>query len=141
MMHALMTLNYVAVLVVAAIGFLLGWLWYSPALFAKPWMAEMKLTEEKMKECMKGGMAKYCVQGFVYTLVSTFGLAVLIQAHGSENWLKGAEFGAFVGLVVIGGQMLNCGVWEQRSGKLQAINLGHIVVLFAVQGAILGVWR
>lgn len=41
MIHTLMSLNYVAVVVVAIIGFLLGWLWYSPLLFAKPWMAEM----------------------------------------------------------------------------------------------------
>src|SRR2546430_12977214 len=30
--------NYVAVLVAAVAVFVLGWLWYSPLLFFKPWM-------------------------------------------------------------------------------------------------------
>lgn len=141
MMQAILSLNYVAVLVVTVIGFLLGWLWYSPALFAKPWMAEMKFTEESMKAAMAQGMAKKFAKGFLFTLLSTFALAVLIKAHGSDGWLKGAEFGAFVGLLIVGARMFNGGVWENRSLRLQAINLGHEVVLFAVQGAILGVWR
>jgi uncharacterized membrane protein YjfL (UPF0719 family) len=30
--------NYIAVLVAAIVVFVLGWLWYSPLLFYKPWM-------------------------------------------------------------------------------------------------------
>jgi len=141
MYHALTQLNYLAVLGTAVAGFLLGWLWYSPVLFARPWMAEMKFTPEKIKECAQQGMAKFFVQGFVYTLLGTFGLAVLLRAHGTTSWVKGAEFGAFVGLILIGARLLNAAVWEQRTLKLQAINLGHELVLFAVQGAILAVWR
>ena len=141
-MHlALTQLNYLAVLGTAVAGFLLGWLWYSPVLFAKPWMAEMKFTDEKMKECVQQGMAKFFLLGFLYTLLGTFGLAVLLRAHGTTSWVKGAEFGAFVGLILIGARLLNAAVWEQRSLKLQAINLGYELALFAVQGAILAVWR
>lgn len=141
MYHALTSLNYLAVLGTAVAGFLLGWLWYSPVLFAKTWMAEMKFTPEKMKECAQQGMAKFFIQGFVYTLISTLGIAVLVRAHGTTSGVKGAELGAFVGLILIGARLLNAGVWEQRTFKLQAINLGHELVLFAVQGAILAVWR
>jgi len=141
MYHALTQLNYLAVLGTAVAGFLLGWLWYSPILFAKPWMAEMKFTPEKMKECAQQGMAKFFIQGFVYTLISTLGLAVLVRAHGTTSCLKGAELGAFVGLILIGARLLSASVWEQRSLKLSAINLGYEVALFALQGAILAVWR
>ena len=141
MMQAILNLNYLAVAVVAVAGFLLGWLWYSPVLFAKPWMAEMKFTEESMKAIAAKGLAKLFATGFLYTLLGTFGLAVLLKAHGSENWLKGAEFGAFVGVFVVGVPMLNGGLWEQRSRKLQAITVGHMVALFTLQGAILAVWN
>ncbi|PYO76509.1 MAG: hypothetical protein DMD63_14300 [Gemmatimonadetes bacterium] len=30
--------NYLAVLVATVVVFVLGWLWYSPLLFFKPWM-------------------------------------------------------------------------------------------------------
>jgi len=141
MHHAFNQLNYLAVLGTTVAGFLLGWLWYSPVLFAKPWMAEMKITPEKMKEAAEKGMAKFFLQGFIYTLVSTLGLAVLIKAHGTTDGLKGAELGAFVGLFFVGARLLSASVWECRSFKLSAINLGHELVLFALQGAILAVWR
>ena len=141
MMHAILSLNYLAVVVTAVAGFLLGWLWYSPVLFVKPWMVEMKLSEESMKAAAQKGMAKLFATGFLYTLLSTFGLAVLIKAHESPHWMLGAEFGLFTGIFVVGMRTLNAGLWEQRSVKLQAINIGHEVALFTLQGAILSVWN
>jgi hypothetical protein len=140
MLHTIMSLNYLAVLVTAVVGFMLGWLWYS-VLCGKAWMAEMKITEESMKAAAEKGMAKFFAAGFAYTLLGTFGLAALIKAHGSESWLKGAEFGLFVGVFIVGMRMLNGSMWEQRSVKLQAINLGHEIALFTLQGAILGLWH
>ena len=139
MIDALVSLNYLAVFVVAIIGFMLGWLWYS-FLCGKAWMAEMKMTEESMAAC-KPKMGRIMTTGFVLTLVSTFGLAWLMRAHGSATALSGAEFGGVVGLLVVGARLLNGGLWEQRSLKLQAITVGHEVVLYTVQGAILGVWH
>ena len=134
-------LNYLHVLVVTVAGFLLGWLWYG-LLFGKAWMAEMKITEEMKKEqCAKKGMAGFMIKGFVFTLLGTFGLAALIAAHGAPNWKHGAAFGAFIGVFGPVVRMLNGSVWEERSLKLQAINAGHEVVLYALQGAILGAWH
>lgn len=141
MYQALTHLNYLAVLGTAVAGFLIGWLWYSPVLFGKAWKTEMGITEEKMKECLKEGMAKYFIQGVVYTLLSTLGLAMLVRAHGTTDYVKGAELGIFVGLIIVGTRILNSGVWEQRTIKLSLIKVGYEVVMFAVQGAILAVWR
>jgi hypothetical protein len=135
MMHAILFLNYLAVLVLTAVGFLFGWLWPSPLL------AEIKITEDMMKEAAQKGRAFYFLWGFLYTLLSTFGLAVLLNAHRSSGWLKGVELGAFVGLVILGARMFNSGVWEIRSARQLAINLGHEIVLVTLQGAILAVWR
>ena len=141
MMQSILSLNYLAVLVTAVAGFLLGWLWYSPVLFVKPWLAEMKITEEQMKGAAAKGMAKFLAAGFLCTLLSTFGLAVLIKSHQSPHWLLGAQFGLLVGACVVGARMLNGGLWEQRSLKLSAINVGHEMALFTLQGAILAVWN
>jgi hypothetical protein len=80
MMQAILFFNYLAVLVVTAVDFLFGWLWPSPLL------AEMKITEDMMKEAAQKGMAFYFLQGFLYTLLGTFGLAVLLYAHRSSGW-------------------------------------------------------
>ena len=140
MYDALFAINYVAVLVTAVAGFMLGWLWFSPVLFVKPWMAEMKITEEKMRECMNKGMAGYMIRGFLYTLLSTFGLYLLIASRGGPNYVKGALIGVAVGVLLVGARMLNSAVWEEKSAKLMAIVVGHEVVVFAAQGAILGAW-
>ena len=100
MINALSQIDYLAVLITTVAGFLLSWLWFSPVLFVKPWMAEMKITEETMKECAQKGMAGFMIRGFVYTLLSTFALTILILSRGGINPLKGAGIGAFVGLAV-----------------------------------------
>ena len=141
MTHAILTLNYLHVLLVTVAGFLLGWLWYSPVLFAKPWMAELKITQEQMKAAAQKGMAKLFLSGFLYTFISTFGLAAILNAHQPSWWGGGALVGGFIGACVVGARVLNTGIWEQRSLRLQAINVGHEVALFAVQGTLLVVLR
>jgi len=134
-MSLLSHLNYLHILIASVVGFVFGWLWYS-VLFGKAWAAEMKIPEEKMKDC-KSGMGASLVKGFICTFVSTVGLAMLLALHPFVSWVKGAELGAAVGLLLVGARFLNIGIWEQRSCKLQAINLWHEVLLFALQGAVL----
>ena len=40
-----------------------------------------------------------------------------------------------------GVRLLNGAIWENKSVKLQAIDLSHEVAVYAVQGAILGAWH
>jgi Protein of unknown function (DUF1761) len=142
MTYALYHLNYVAVLVVTLVGFLLGWLWYGPVLFGKAWMREMGFTEESMKADMaQSGMAPYLIKGFLFTLLSTFGLAALITAMRVPDWMTGAKFGAFVGLLGPGVRLLNGACWEKKSFKFQAITVSHELVLYTIQGAIFGCWH
>ena len=140
MYYAITHLNYVAVIVTAVAGFLIGWLWYSPVLFAKPWMAEMKITDEMMKAAVAKGMAGFFIKAFLCTLISTFALAVLIASRPTMTAIKGAGIGAFLGLLLVGMRMLNGGIWEQRSARLMSIIVGHEVALLVVQGAMLGAW-
>lgn len=60
MRDVILHLNYVHVLVVTIAGFLLGWLWHSPVLFGKAWMAEMKITEEMAKEITSKASSSRC---------------------------------------------------------------------------------
>lgn len=132
--------NYVAILVVTIASFLFGWLWYSPLLFAKAWMAEMKFTPEKM-QAAKPGMARLMATSLLYTLASTFAVASIITAHRSESALKGAMYGGFLGALVVAPRLLNGGLWENRSVRLQAITVGHEFALFVLQGAVFAAWH
>ncbi len=135
-------LNYIHVIVVSIAGFILGCLWSHGPLFGTAWMKEMRFTPESMESSMRSqGLVTFLLKGLLFALLATFGLAVLIAAHGSRNWKHGAAFGAFVGLFGPGVRMLNEASWENKSLKLQAINLSHEVVVYAFQGAILGAWH
>jgi xanthine/uracil/vitamin C permease (AzgA family) len=142
MRDAIAHLNYIHVLVVTVAGFILGCLWSHGPLFGKQWMTEMKFTKESMEAAMnEQGMVTFFIKSFVFTLLATFGLAVLVATHIPPNWKHGAAFGAFVGLFAPGVRLLNDSCWENKSVKLQAINLGHEVFVYALQGAILAAWH
>lgn len=135
-------LNYVHVLVVAVAGFVLGCLWSHGPLFGKLWMKEMKFTQETMEAALKRqGMAQFLVKGLVFTLLSTFGLAVILPALHAPSWRHGVVLGAFLGLFGPGVRLLNGALWDNRSLKLQMIDLSHEVVVYAAQGALLAAWH
>ncbi|HWZ95823.1 MAG TPA: DUF1761 domain-containing protein [Opitutaceae bacterium] len=140
MLQVIQSLSCLHVFIVAAVGFFFGWLWYSPVMFNKAWVDEMQKSSQALAN-LKGRMRQATAVAFFFTLLSTFGLAVLFAAHPTAGAVKGAEFGAFVGAVVVGARMLNSSVWENRSARLLRINIGHEILLFALQGALLGCWR
>lgn len=139
MLSSLSHLHVVPIIVVAIVGFLFGAVWYM-ALFGKALAAEMKRTPEEGEKA-KGAMAPNLVKGFLWMLVSTFALWVLVDSHHSLGYRRGAALGFVVGALVVGVRMLDHNVWEKKSFKQMAINVGHEVLLFVIQGAIFGHWR
>ncbi|MGA2810799.1 MAG: DUF1761 domain-containing protein [Candidatus Acidiferrum sp.] len=150
-----MDVNLLAVLVCAIATMVLGFLWYSPALFAKPWVKEMgydmndKATMEKMKK--SAGPAYGAA--FVGSIVTALILGKLLDAlsrHGQGIWqplapaqpaLYGVEVGLAVWLGFVATVQLTGVLFANQSGKLFAINTGYQCVCYAVMGAILAVWK
>lgn len=71
-------INYVAVLVAAIANMALGAFWYSPALFAKRWIALMKVSEAEMNEMKKGAPRAYTLS-FIGALVMSYVLAHIVD--------------------------------------------------------------
>ena len=129
-------LNYVAIVVAALTTFVLGGLWYSPILFARSWMREAGLSEERTRQA---NMGKVFGLSAIATLVMAFNLAAFIGPKADLG------FGLFAGLAAgFGWVAMSLGViylFEQRSRRLWLINSGYQVVAYALMGAILGVWK
>jgi hypothetical protein len=141
MLQALVTLNALAVCAVAFLGFALGWLWYSPVLFAKAWMKEMNFTKEQV-QCMKSTRSALTLAGaFLITLISTTVLAFFINEHHIEGPLGGLKMGLLLGVGFVATRQTVNSLFQMKSLKLYLIVVGYDIFLFAVQGAILGVWR
>jgi hypothetical protein len=131
--------NYLAILVATISTFLLGGLWYSPALFSKAWIKEMGITAETHKTDNKSGLGRIMGTAFVLELVMAFNLAAFIGPKASFAF--GTLAGAAAGF---GWVAMSFGVtylFEQRSLRLFLINAGYHGIAFTIMGAIIGSWH
>ena len=129
-------LNLWAVLVAALSTFLIGGLWYSPAVFGKAWMKENGFTEESMKG---GNMAKIFGLSFILGLIAAINLAMFM---GPENKPEmGALWGFLAGFGWVATFIGTHYLFERRSFKLFLINSGYSIVALTIMGIIIAAWK
>lgn len=125
--------NLIAVAVAAVSAFILGGLWYSPALFGKAWLRLIGQTEESQKS---GSMAKIFGGAFLLNLVSAWVFAMFLGPK------PGLEFGAGAGLAAglcwVAAAFGVNDLFERRPMALTLINGGYVTVQFLLMGAIIG---
>lgn len=128
--------NIWAILVSALSTFLIGGLWYSPAVFGKAWMRENGFKEEDMKG---GNMVKIFGLAFLLGLIAAINLAMFLGPEADLTFGAAAGFAAGAGWVAtfVGTHYL----FERRSFKLFLINAGYSIVALTVMGVIIGAWR
>ena len=130
-------INWLAVLAAAMSTFVLGGLWYSPALFGRTWMSVNKFTDADLA---KSSMAKIFGLAFVFAVVMSANLAAfLAEPKTTASWGATAGFLAGFGWVTLG--IATISLFERRSAKYVLINGGYMTVSFVVMGLILGAWR
>jgi len=130
------TINWWAVLVAGISSFVLGGVWYSPALFGKAWMLDNNLTIEEIK---KGNAGKIYGFAFIFSLLMSANLAMFLN-DSKTNLAWGATAGFLAGLWVFCAVGMH-GLFEHRSWRLIFINGGYSIVALMLMGAIIGVWR
>jgi hypothetical protein len=127
-----MELNYWAVLLASLSTFLLGGVWYSPAVFGKAWMKENGFTEEGMKN---SNMVKIFGLAFVLALISAVNLAMFLGPEKSV--LMGAVWGFAAGFGWVATFVGTHYLFERKSFKLFLINAGYSVVALMIMGVII----
>jgi hypothetical protein len=132
-------LNYLAVLVSGIVIFVLGGLWYSPLLFARPWVALMGKTEEELK-ATASGPASYVVV-FICGLLSAFALAVIIDRFQPVTVLTGVLVAVLCWAGFAGATSFGSALFSGQSRGLWLINSAYNLVAFIAAGVILSVWR
>jgi uncharacterized membrane protein YeaQ/YmgE (transglycosylase-associated protein family) len=88
-------LNWLAVLIGAAIYFVLGALWYSPMLFARPWQRSIGWDPERTPPQMSP--ATYVAPLLAY-IVMAIAVGMLAKATGSDDVTDGLILGLVVGV-------------------------------------------
>ena len=140
------TINWLAVLVAAISSFVLGGVWYSPALFGKAWMKDSQLTEEQIK---KSNKAKTFGLTFIFSVLMAINLSMFLADSPQTCPAECAQRTDLTWGIIAG---FLAGIWsfsaiaihslfELKSGRFILINGGYSLVALMLMGAILGAWR
>ena len=135
--HHLHHMNHWALLVSALALWLLGAVWYSPALFAKPWMAALGIAPTGNKKGLAAGM----IFSFIGDLLVAFALLHVVLWSGAATWLNGAFVGFICWFGFFAAIQFPQGIYEGRPLRLFAINAGYWGVGLLTIGGLLAAWR
>ena len=137
-----MGVNLWSVLAAAVATMVVGFLWYSPFLFAKPWTLAMGYDpndKAKMEEMRRGAGKLYGIT-FVASLISAFVLAKIIDVTTVTAVLYGMKIGFAVWLGFVTTVQLTSTLFKRRPIKLYLIDTGYQLVCYLAMGAILAKW-
>lgn len=124
-------LNYWVVLAGAIFYMIFGALYYSPILFGSHWTRLNKVKEGHMSNPL------IYVASTGVAFLSSFLVAVLVQAAGAGNLVSGLILGFIVGIIVALVYLKNA-AFGLMSSKVYAIAAGEHLVSFFVLGALHG---
>ena len=134
------SVNLVAVLVAALASMGVGMLWYSPLLFANPWLHASGLNEKKLKATKGTKMAQTMFVAFLSNLLMSYVLAHFVNYTEATTAFMGAQTGFWLWLGFIMPVQLGSVLWEQKPAEFFLINTAHQFVNLLVMGALLAVW-
>jgi hypothetical protein len=130
-------LNPWAIAAAAAANFVIGGLWYSPALFGRAWMRANGFTEADLK---RGSPAAIFGLAFLFCLAMAANLAAFLAApEVTLGFAVAAGLAAGLGWAALGLGVV--ALFERRPWSYLLVNGGYLTVSFAAMGAILGAWR
>jgi surface polysaccharide O-acyltransferase-like enzyme len=134
--------NLAAVLVAAISTMVVGFIWYSPMLFARPWMTLMGYpADDKAKQDeMRKGAGKLYGLSFVASLVGAFVLARIIRVTSVHTMLHGLRTGFGVWLGFVTTVQFTDKLFTKKPMALYLINTGYQLVCYLAMGAILAAW-
>jgi hypothetical protein len=138
-----MGVNLWAILASALATMVVGFVWYSPLLFARPWMVLMGYDPDdkaKIAEMQKSAGPSYMLS-LVASVLSAAVLGKIIAIATINTPLYGMKMGLAVWLGFVTTVQLTNSLFGRQPAKLYAIKTGYQLVCFLAMGAIMGAWR
>ena len=129
------SINWLGALVATLASFVIGALWYSPLLFARPWQRALGMSEEDLRS---GPVGRIFLAAFLAMLVAAIGFSIVLGE--TAGWRYGLHWGLIVGLCLVAPSLAVHNAFERRPFHYWMINAGYSTVTFVVYGLILGAW-
>ncbi len=131
-------LNHVAVVVAAAVFFVIGAGWYS--FFQSAWLAGIGKSLDPLTRETGGSPMPYVI-ALAAILVMCYTLAGVIGRAAAPSTGTGARDGATVAIGIGAAAIALNYAFEARGVSLWFINAGYLLIGLVVAGAIIGGWR
>jgi hypothetical protein len=135
-----MRIHYPAVFASALAYWLLGAVWYSPLLFARPFLSVGRWTPEQIAAMQAGG-GKQIAFALLTSLLLAYVLAHFVRFTGAETARSGLLTGFWLWLGFVATTNFETVLFEQRPLGLYLINDGYHLAGILMMGALLAVWR
>lgn len=133
--------NIIAVTLASVVAMAVGFFWYSPTAFGKPWMRLMGYTKEDLDQAKKG-MAKLYGVSFVLTLVSAYVLFHVMTLsksfYGYSSTTTGLTSGFWMWLGFIMPVQATDTLFGTKNWQLLGINTGYQLVSLLAMGLTIG---
>ena len=119
-------IHWLAVLTGAAAYWFLGAIWYSPALFAKPWakMVNLKMDDPDAKK----GMPMMFIGTFILMFVASTGVGILSNLLYIGDVMHAAKLGLLVSIFFSCTSSSIAYLYTKKPAGLFAIDCGYYVV-------------
>ena len=129
----LLDVNWIAVVVGALAGFVVGGIWYGPVM-GKKWMGAVGLSEEQIKQ---GNMGLIYGGAFAFSLIASWALAHTFASYAQDLSFAVkvmTSFGVALGFIVpaIGTNYL----FSQKNKTLFFIDAGYWLLFYIAMGAV-----
>ncbi len=131
-----MAVNWWAIVVAAAVKFLIGWGWYAPPVFGKRWQELSQVSPGQMG----WGLAVPLGLQVIGDLIMAYILARFIEHYAIGGIGGGILIGFMAWLGFVATVMVGSIFYEKKPPMLIVINGGYQLVGIVAMGAILGAW-
>ncbi|HEX9503301.1 MAG TPA: DUF1761 domain-containing protein [Patescibacteria group bacterium] len=129
------SINWLAVIMAMIAQMVVGFVWFSPALFFQKWLDANQLQAPRKPE------AWIFIVMVILTFISTTALAAILRNIGSRTAFAGIIAAGFIWTATlmpfIAGTTLSTG----RKYSLIALEYGHTIIGLLIAGAILAAWH
>ncbi len=144
MAFALPHVNYLAIFVAGILTMVIGFLWYSPMLFANPWCRAhgWDPNDQELKAKMQKEAWPAYGASFVCSLVSAYVLAALIgRVHPDTTVLGGIKMGFIVWFGFVTTVQLTGNLFTSKNKTLYLIDTGYQLACYLAMGVLLVLWH
>ena len=132
------SINWLAVIVSVIAGMAIGFAWYNPAVFYKPWLEGIG---RNWQERPTSPMAPLFIFTILATFVEAVSLAFVLPAMHATNAGLGAVTGFMIWLGFVAPTNLVNKLYAGHGWRTWLIEAGEHLVFLLVAGAIIGGWH